>query len=117
MADSVSTVIAEIVAGDTLTLNQAAKLIPAHRGEGTATVSRIWRWASAGFRREDGRVVKLETARFGTQILTSRAALARFATALTSPSEAAPLTPPARSPAAQLKAAEAAAKRLADAGA
>ncbi len=75
-------VINEIVAGDGLTMGQAAALLPAHRGEGTATASRVWRWATAGQKREGGKVVKLETATFGNQRLTSRAALARFAAAL-----------------------------------
>ena len=119
MADSVSPVITEIVAGDGLTLGQGAALIPAHRGGGTATASRLWRWATTGQKRADGALIKLETAKLGTQILTSRAAIARFAAALTAPAGDTPgtTTPPNPTPSARRKAGEAAARRLADAGA
>lgn len=115
----IPTVISEIIGGDALTMGEAAKLLPAHRGEGHATVSSIWRWTTSGAKAADGRVVKLEAARFGGRHLTSRAALARFAAALsapdTSPDTPAPKT--TRPPAERRRAADAARKRLEAAGA
>lgn len=118
MADSISQVISEIVAGDALTLAQVAALAPAHRGEGVSDRSRAWRWAHAGQRRADGVTIKLETAKLGTQILTSRAALARFMAALSSDaSDEATAPASARGPADRRKAAQSATERLARAGA
>jgi len=93
MADSTPSVLSEIVAGDALGLSAAARLLPAHRGEGRVCASTIWRWIKTGTRTSDGRVVKLEAARIGTRWLTSQAALTRYMTALT------PVTPEATSPA------------------
>src|SRR4051812_16640984 len=107
VADSVSQVITEILAGDSLTLSAAAKLLPAHRGEGAATPSRLSRWAKDGAKTAGGRVIKLETAKFGIQVLTSRAALERFLTALNC-TVAADAAPPIRPPAVRRKDAEAA---------
>ena len=83
MADT-SLVLNEIIAGDALGMGAAARLLPAHRGEGRACPSTIWRWAVRGYRTPDGRVVRLEAARFAGRWLTSRAALARFGAAITS---------------------------------
>lgn len=119
MADSVSRVITEIVNGDALTMGQAAKLIPAHRGDGTATPSSIWRWATQGAKAGDGRLVKLEVAQFGGRHLTSKAAIARFAAALSSTSaDTTRTSTPKKRTAAQRKAAAAEShKRLEAAGA
>src|SRR5262245_41623367 len=119
MPDSVSQIIVEIINGDALPLSQAARRVPAYRGEGTASPSTAWRWATAGAKTPDGRIVKLETARIGGRMLTSTAALARVATALTvAPSDAAPTpTPKKRTPSERKKAEEASHRRLAAAGA
>src|SRR5262249_5465100 len=90
MSNSIPQVIAEIVGGEGITFPNAAKLLPAHRGEGYATTSSLWRWATVGATTPDGRTVKLEAARFGGRWLTSRAALARFASMLTPGNEVAP---------------------------
>jgi hypothetical protein len=46
MADSIPQVITEIISGDGVTMGEAARLLPAHRGRGTATTSSVWRWTS-----------------------------------------------------------------------
>jgi len=38
----------------------------------------IWRWITRGFRTPDGRTVKLEAAKIGSQWITSEQALQRF---------------------------------------
>lgn len=85
MADSTPSVLAEIIAGDALGLSAAARSLPAHRGDGPAAPSTIWRWILRGNRTIDGRVVKLEAARLGSRWLTSKAAITRFMEALTPP--------------------------------
>ena len=120
MNNEIPEVIREIIAGDVLTMGEAAKLLPAHRGEGTATVSSVWRWATTGAKASDGRIIRLETARFGGRNLTSRAALARFAAALSAApkeNEADAPSSQARSPSERQRAAKAAACRLVAAGA
>jgi hypothetical protein len=88
MLDSVpdaSPVLIEIMHGDALGLGAAAKLIPATRGDSpNARPATVWRWINNGSRAIDGRIVKLEASRVGGRWLTSRAAIARFSTALTS---------------------------------
>jgi hypothetical protein len=113
MADPVSPVLTEIIAGDALGLGAAAKLLPAHRGAGRASPSTLWRWIVSGAKASDGAVVKLEAARVGGRWLTSREALARFAARLTpaSPDTSSPAPKP-RAPAARHKSSEAAAKKL-----
>lgn len=75
-------VAAEIAAGDALTLSQAARERPAHRGQ-RAWGSTIWRHITRGVIGPDGHPVRLEAARIGGRWLTSRAALARYMAALT----------------------------------
>jgi hypothetical protein len=123
LSDALSQLIGEILNGDGLPLSQAAKHVPSYRGDGTASASTPWRWATKGARAADGRIVKLETARIGGRMLTSKAALARFAAALSSPpddsapSPSNPTTPKPRTPAERRRAADAATRRLAEAGA
>jgi hypothetical protein len=121
LAAGVPPVIVEIIGGDSLTMGQAAALRPAHRGDRTSA-STAWRWAVAGAKDAAGNVVRLEVAKFGGRFLTSKAALARFAAALSgsaaepnAPAE--PARPKSRTTTQRAKAADAAAKRLAAAGA
>lgn len=72
----VSAVADEILAGDRLTIPEAAALTGA--AEGT-----IWSWLTRGVAGPDGRRVRLEGARCGVLWRTSRAALKRFMTART----------------------------------
>ncbi len=78
-------VLNEIIGGDALGLGAAARLLPAHRGEGRASPSTVWRWITTGTRTADGRTVRLEASRVGGRWLTSRGAMTRYMTALTSP--------------------------------
>jgi hypothetical protein len=117
VSEAVSQVISEILNGDSLTLTQAAKLVPAHRGEGRSTTSRLSRWVSNGQKDANGRSVKLEAAKFGVQVLTSKAALERFLTALNSPAGDAPAQPRKRTTTERQQAAAAAVSRLSKAGA
>lgn len=119
MVDAIPSVLSEILSGDALGMGAAAKLFPAHRGEGRARPSTIWRWITHGARTANGAAVKLEAARVGGRWLTSRAALTRFATALTPPSSESntTTTPPTRTEKARQRSSEAAVRRLTAAGA
>ncbi|WP_439621830.1 DUF1580 domain-containing protein [Gemmata sp.] len=79
----VEVVLREVCAGDGLSLAQAAALIPAHRGNGTANPTSVMRWIVDGARDPNGDTVKLEAGRLGGRWLTSRQALARFMSRLT----------------------------------
>src|SRR4051812_10995398 len=76
-------VIAEILAGDGLSLAEAARVVPAFRPGRPTHTATLWRWAAKGVRLHDGSVVKLETCRIGGRQMTSRAALGRFIRAQT----------------------------------
>lgn len=112
MADPTPSVLSEIIAGDALGLSAAARLLPAHRGEGHASGSTVWRWINTGTLTSDGRIVKLEAARLGTRWLTSKAALQRYMTALTPPSDTPARPPPSRTAAEQRRGHTAAMKKL-----
>jgi Protein of unknown function (DUF1580) len=71
-------VIAEVLAGDALSLVEAARLVPAFRPGKPTHAATVWRWAARGIRLPDGQLVRLETCRIGGRQLTSRAALGRF---------------------------------------
>jgi hypothetical protein len=86
-------VLSEIIAGDALGLSAAARIFPAHRGEGRASSSTVWRWINTGTRTSNGRVVKLEAARIGTRWLTSKAAISRYMAALTPVADGTPHVP------------------------
>ncbi len=73
-----ASVLEEIVAGEGMTMGEAAKLFPAHRGKGRASTSTIWRWITEGATGPDGTVVKLEAAKFGGRHITTKKALMRF---------------------------------------
>ena len=113
MADSTPSVLTEIIAGDAPGLSAAARLLPAHRGDGRACASTIWRWIRTGTRTTDGRVVKLEAARLGARWLTSSAAISRYMAALTpTTSEATSQAPPTRTETQRRQLYEAARKKL-----
>lgn len=77
-------VLAEIKAGDGLTLAAAGRMLPGHRGNKNVDPSTVFRWIVKGIRTFDGSVVKLEAVRIGGRWLTSPAAIDRFSAALTS---------------------------------
>jgi hypothetical protein len=89
-------VVREIVAGEGLSLSQAARLLPHGRGDAPTSPSALWRWARHGVRGPDGSNVRLEVARVGCRTFTSRSALARFLSRL-NPTQPAP-TPASGAP-------------------
>ena len=88
-------VIDEVLAGDALSMADAAQLVPQFRPGRPTHASTLWRWASKGVRLHDGTVIRLETCRCGGRQMTSRAALGRFIAAQTPPSESNPGPVPA----------------------
>jgi hypothetical protein len=112
--DQAATVLSEIQSGDGLSLSAAGRMFPAHRGAGTVNPSTVFRWVTRGTQTPDGRVVRLEAIRTPGRWLTSRAALARFVTALTSAAEPDGSSPPSltRSVAEYRKSAEHSAREL-----
>ncbi len=113
--EPVPRVLQEIQAGQGLSLSAAGRLFPAHRGPGSVDPSTIFRWVTQGAKTPDGRHVKLEAVRLPGSWRTSRAAVARFVTALTPAVD--PITPPIRTPAARKRASDRAARRLQEMGA
>ena len=67
----------------TLSLSQAARLLPPGRGDRPVTLSCVLRWVLRGARSPSGELVRLEAVRLGGRWLTSREALQRFSEALT----------------------------------
>src|SRR4051794_36589091 len=55
----------EVLAGDALSLAEAARLVPAFRPGKSTHAATIWRWATKGVRLFGGIVVRLETCRCG----------------------------------------------------
>jgi hypothetical protein len=106
-----SPVLSEIIAGQGLSLTQAARRFPSARMGRPVHSSCIWRWMHSGVRLRDGRVVKLECARVAGRWLTSEPALARFIAAQTPATDNSP-TPAPRTPTARQRASERAAKQL-----
>jgi hypothetical protein len=123
MADSIPAtetlplLLTEIQVGDGLGLAAAGRLFPAHRGTGTINPATVFRWVTKGTRTTSGQVVKLEAVRTPGRWLTSRGAVARFVTALTSAADLSPNSIPPRSPGARNKAAESASLELTKLGA
>ena len=94
-----------------LSLSQAARLLPHGRRGRPVTLSCVLRWVLDGLRGPSGDLVRLEALRLGGRWITSKEAIQRFAEKLTpslgSVKPEAPRTPTQRS-----RAAEQAAKRL-----
>lgn len=86
MSETTAKVIEEILAGDGLSSPEARKLIPPFRGAALIANSTYVRFIQAGVTRPDGTVVKLGAVRWGNRWITSRPAIVRFITALTSTS-------------------------------
>lgn len=92
------TVIAEILAGEGMTLSDAARLCPASRGQGRVSPTTLLRWVTDGAPRHDGTLVRLEAARYGRRWLVSRSSLARFIQSLTPMSTPPPTTSASTAP-------------------
>jgi hypothetical protein len=67
----------------TLSLTQAAELLPPGRGGARPTLGCVLRWILKGAKGPAGEFVRLEAVRLGGRWLTSREALQRFAERLT----------------------------------
>jgi hypothetical protein len=95
----------------TVSLSQAARLLPPGRRGRPVTLSCLLRWVLDGVKTPSGELVRLEALRLGGRWVTSREALQRFAEALT-PRLAGdrPRTP--RTPTTRQRAAESAAREL-----
>jgi hypothetical protein len=90
-----SQVIDEVLAGDALSLAEAARLVPAYRAGKPTHAATVWRWAAKGIRLRDGQLVRLETCRIGGRQMTSRGALSRFISAQTPSTDTDPRRMPA----------------------
>jgi hypothetical protein len=73
----------DVSSESTISLTQAARLLPPGRRGRPASLSCILRWVLTGARGPSGERVRLEALRLGGRWVTSREALQRFATALT----------------------------------
>jgi Protein of unknown function (DUF1580) len=99
----------DITAETSLSLAEAAKLVPPARSGNRCHLSTILRWITKGAKAPDGSIVRLEAARLGGRWLTSREALQRFSAKLTPSTDAeapAPRAPATRSRASSRAAAE-----------
>jgi hypothetical protein len=105
----------DLNAESSLSLSQAARLLPPGRRGRPATLSCLLRWVLSGTKAPDGRIVKLEALRLGARWVTSREAIQRFAEALTPRLDAGPAPTP-RSPGRRRRASERAAAELERAG-
>jgi hypothetical protein len=106
-------VIAEVLAGDGLSLAEAARVVPSFRPGKPTHGATVWRWAAKGVRLPNGQLVKLETCRIGGRQMTSRAALGRFIEAQTPPADTDPgPTPVPPTPAKRKQAATRASEEL-----
>jgi hypothetical protein len=86
-------VITEVVAGQGITLSQAARIIPPYESGRRLNPATVWRWSRGGVKLADGTRVRLEVCRVGCRWLTSRAAVARFLAAQNAPAASPPTAP------------------------
>ncbi len=108
-------VLAEIQAGECLTLSAAGRLFPGHKGGKAVDPSTVFRWVTKGSRATDGTCVKLEAIRVGSRWLTSASSIKRYVAALTTINTDS--TEEIRTPAERNKASEKAAAKLREMGA
>jgi hypothetical protein len=100
----------DLTSESTLTLTQAARLLPPGRRDRPVSMSCVLRWVLTGTRTSSGEVVCVEALRLGGRWITSREALQRFADRLTprlgEPPPPIPCTPGHRRRASERAAAE-----------
>ena len=94
-----------------ISLSQAARLLPPGRGGRPVTLGCILRWILNGAKGPDGIRVRLEAARVGGRWLTSKEALNRFADRLTPRLDGTPV-PASRTPGRRQRAADRAGRAL-----
>jgi hypothetical protein len=97
-------------------LAAACPLLPPGRNGRRVHFSTLWRWALKGVKSPTGEIVKLETLRLGSRLVTSREAVQRFALALSRHLAERPPAPAPRTPGARRRAAERADRELARLG-
>lgn len=73
----------DLATEQTISLGQAARLLPPGRGGRPVTLSCVLRWILNGASSPSGELVRLEAIRIGGRWCTSTQALQRFAQALT----------------------------------
>jgi Protein of unknown function (DUF1580) len=105
----------DLNAETTLSLSQAARLLPPGRRGRPVTLSCVLRWVLTGTKAPSGEVIRLEALRLGGRWVTSREALQRFAERLT-PRVGTKPAPSPRSPAQRRRAGERAARELENLG-
>jgi hypothetical protein len=88
----------------TLSLSQAARILPPGRRGRPVTLSCVLRWVLEGVRLPSGEAVRLEAMRLGGRWLTSMEALQRFAARQTPDLERCSSAPTLRTPARRRKA-------------
>ena len=101
----------DITAESTLTLTEAARLVPPGHGGKKTHISTLLRWILDGVTSPSGEKVRLEGARLGSRWITSKEALQRFMDRLTPAVSEAP-TPAPRTPTQRQRAAERAGEEL-----
>jgi hypothetical protein len=94
-SDVADLVVCEIIAGEGLSLGQAARRLPSARNGRAVSPSTVWRWLLIGVKLPGGRRVHLEGARISGRWLTSGPALARFIAAQTPDVDNSPQRPAA----------------------
>jgi hypothetical protein len=110
-------VAANLLSETLISFSEAARLIPAYRGQGRCNPSTIFRWATIGITAPSGERVFLEVIRLGGRYLTTREALERWAHRLTpTRDDAEPTRPTPRTPGRRQRESERAAKQLEKAG-
>ena len=75
----------DLLTESTLSLRDAAKILPSARLGRPVSFQCILRWVLDGTKSPSGRPIKLEALRLGGRWITSREAIQRFAEALTPP--------------------------------
>ena len=105
----------DITHEQTISLTQAAAMLPTGRRGRPVHLSCVMRWILSGASAPDGRRVRLDAIRIGGRWITSREALQRFAEALTPDVMVSPISTP-RTPTRRQRASERAARQLEDLG-
>jgi hypothetical protein len=67
-----------LLAEELLSLSAAARLVPPYRGSRGTSPATLFRWCRDGVKLPAGGVLKLESVRLVSRVLTSREALVRF---------------------------------------
>jgi hypothetical protein len=102
----------DVSSESTISLIQAARLLPPGRRGRPVSLSCLLRWVLTGATGPSGERVRLEAVRLGGRWVTSREALQRFAERLTPALSDTPTPPTPRTPTARQRACERAAAEL-----